>query len=166
MTITYENMFKCSWDIAHRISPMLRRSVVSDSLRPHGLSTARPLCPWDFPGNNIGVGCHFLLQARILEWVTFPFCRGSSQPWDRSQVSCTADRFFTSWATREAPRLQCISGNGLLLMKSFFSKMEEDLSKEIKKIHWEIHYLSWLLSTPSEVGTIQHCTNGRRERLA
>ena len=29
---------------------------------PHGLESARFLCPWDFPGKNIGVGCHFLLQ--------------------------------------------------------------------------------------------------------
>ena len=36
-------------------------SVVSDSLRPHGLSPARLLYPWDFPGKNTGVGCHFLL---------------------------------------------------------------------------------------------------------
>ena len=34
-----------------------------DSLRPHGLSPARLLCPWDFPGKNTGVGCHFLLQG-------------------------------------------------------------------------------------------------------
>ena len=31
---------------------------------------------------------HGILQARILEWVTFPFCRGSSQPRDATQVSC------------------------------------------------------------------------------
>ena len=31
-------------------------------LWPHGLQPARLLCPWDFPGQNIGVGCHFLLQ--------------------------------------------------------------------------------------------------------
>ena len=31
-------------------------SVVCDSLRPHGLQHARPLCPWDSPGKNIGVG--------------------------------------------------------------------------------------------------------------
>ena len=43
-----------------------------------------------------------ILQGRILEWVDFPFSRGSSQPRDRTQVSCIADRFFTSWATREA----------------------------------------------------------------
>ena len=50
---------------------------------------------------------HGILQARILEWVAFPFCRGSSQPRDRTQLSQTqisriAGRFFTSWATREA----------------------------------------------------------------
>ena len=39
-----------------------------------------------------------ILQARILEWVAFPFSRGSSQPRDRTQVSRIADRFFTSWA--------------------------------------------------------------------
>ena len=44
---------------------------------------------------------HGILQARILEWVAFPFSRGSSQPRDRTQVSSTAGRFFTSWATRE-----------------------------------------------------------------
>ena len=59
---------------------------------------------------------HGILQARILEWVAFPFSRGSSHPRDRTQVSCIVGRFFTSWATREAkntgvgslPRLQQI----------------------------------------------------------
>ena len=42
---------------------LLRRSVMSDSLRPHGLKASRLLCPRDFPGKNTGVGCHFLLQV-------------------------------------------------------------------------------------------------------
>ena len=46
---------------------------------------------------------HGILQARILEWVAVPFSKGSSQPRDRTQVSHIAGRFFTSWATREAP---------------------------------------------------------------
>ena len=33
---------------------------MSDSLRPSGLWPARLLCPWNFPGKNTGVGCHFL----------------------------------------------------------------------------------------------------------
>ena len=35
-------------------------------LRPHGLKPTRLLCPWDFPGKNMGVGCHFLLQGIFL----------------------------------------------------------------------------------------------------
>ena len=31
------------------------------TLLPHGLQPTRFLCPWDFPGKNTGVGCHFLL---------------------------------------------------------------------------------------------------------
>ena len=42
------------------------RSVVSDSLRPHGLQPTRLLCPWDFPGKNTGVGCPFLFQGIFL----------------------------------------------------------------------------------------------------
>ena len=45
---------------------------------------------------------HEIFQARIMEWVAFPFSRASSQPRDWSQVFTIADRFFTSWATREA----------------------------------------------------------------
>ena len=34
--------------------------------RPHGLKSARLLSPWEFPGKNTGVGCHFLLQGIVL----------------------------------------------------------------------------------------------------
>ena len=37
-------------------------SVVSDSVRPHRRQPTRLPCPWDSPGKNAGVGCHFLLQ--------------------------------------------------------------------------------------------------------
>ena len=39
---------------------------------------------------------HGILQARISELVDFPFSRGPSQPRDQTQVSHTADGFFTS----------------------------------------------------------------------
>ena len=45
---------------------------------------------------------HEILQARIMEWVAFPFSRGPSQPRDWAQVSCNAAGFFISWVTREA----------------------------------------------------------------
>ena len=54
----------CRWILyqpSHSVS--VSRSVVPDSLRPHGLQPTRLLCPWDFPGKVTGVGCHFLLQG-------------------------------------------------------------------------------------------------------
>ena len=45
---------------------MCARLVVYDSLWPRGLQPARLLCPWDFPGKNTGVDCHFLLQEIFL----------------------------------------------------------------------------------------------------
>ena len=55
--------------------------------------------------NFSGSSVHGILQARILEWLAIPFRRGSSQPRDRTQVSCIAGEFFTIWATRETLRL-------------------------------------------------------------
>ena len=51
----------------------------------------------------LGSSIHGILQARILEWVAIPFSRGSFRPRDWTQVSCITGRFFTIWATREAP---------------------------------------------------------------
>ena len=60
-------------------------------LRPRGLYSSRLLCPWDFP-------------ARILEWVTISYSRGSSRPMDWthvSWVSWTGRWILYHWATRE-----------------------------------------------------------------
>ena len=57
------------------------------------------LCdPVGLPGSSV----HGILQARILEWVAISFSRGSSWPRDQTQVSHTAGRPFSLWATREA----------------------------------------------------------------
>ena len=42
-----------------------RRSVMSDSWRPHGLKPTRLLPPWDFPGKSTGVGCHCLKEVYL-----------------------------------------------------------------------------------------------------
>ena len=95
------------------------RSVVSDSLRPHGLYS-----PWNSPGQNTGVSNLSLLQGvfptqgsnpgllhygwilyhlshqgspRILEWVAYFFSRGSSRPRNQTGVSCIAGRFLLSY---------------------------------------------------------------------
>ena len=95
------------------------------------------LPPWDSPDKSTGVGCHFLLQgslpgsslygilqARVLEWVTISFSRGSSQPRDRTQVSGIPGRHFNLWATFE------------WLLISWISKMfyHQIVSKTIYKL--------------------------------
>ena len=53
--------------LPQRESESVTCSVMSDSLRPHGLQPARLLCPWNFPGKNTEVGSHSILQpARLL----------------------------------------------------------------------------------------------------
>ena len=71
---------------------MVCRSVMPASLWPHGLYSS--------PSSSV----YGILQARIPEWVAMPFSRGSSQPRDRTWVSCIAGRFFTVWATSKAPK--------------------------------------------------------------
>ena len=76
----------------------------------------------------------WILQAGILEWITFPFSRRSFQPRYRTQVSHIAGRFFTSWATREPKNTGMVSLSllqwifptqesnwGLLLCRRFFT---------------------------------------------
>ena len=63
-----------------------RHSVVSNSLQPVDCIP---------PGSSV----HRLLQARIQEWVTIPFSRGSSPLRNWTLVSCIAGRFFTIWTT-------------------------------------------------------------------
>ena len=63
--------------ITLKSSESVSHSVMSDSLRPHGLYPTR-LCLWDSPGKNTGVGSHSLLQGIFLTQGSNPgllFCR-------------------------------------------------------------------------------------------
>ena len=71
---------------------ILRSKLCSSKVKVKVTQSCPTLCyPMDYT-------VHGILQARILEWVAFPFSRGSSQPRDRTQVSCIAG----IRATREA----------------------------------------------------------------
>ena len=65
-------------------------SVLSDSCDPMDCSP---------PGSSV----RGILQARILEWVAIPSCRGSSWPMDWTHVSCTGRKMLYPWANWEAP---------------------------------------------------------------
>ena len=124
-------------------------SVVSDSLRPHGLYS-----PWNSPGQNTGVGTLSLLQGifpiqglnpglphcgqilyqlrhqgrlRILEWVAYLFSRGTSWSRNRTRVSGIAGRFFTSWASREAQRQTKHHANTRLIENKTKTKLHKSV---------------------------------------
>ena len=56
----------------------------------------------NLPGSSV----HWILQARILEWVAISSSRGSSQPKDQTLVSCIAGRFFTTEPPGKLPWLE------------------------------------------------------------
>ena len=51
------------WLVLHGLQVCVSCSVMSNSLRPHGLQLARLLYSWDSPGKNSGVSCHSVLQG-------------------------------------------------------------------------------------------------------
>ena len=65
-----------------------------------------------------------ILQARILEWLAFPFSRGSSWPRNQTRVSCIAGRFFTNWAIGEALSFSRWMFSSTLACSHFVSHLE------------------------------------------
>ena len=86
-------------------------SVLSDSLLPHGLQSARFCCLWNFPGKNIGMGCHFLLQGIFL-------AQGSNLH-HLHLLHCQADSL----------PLCCLPGNGTVCFKHVSSALMKKLCK-------------------------------------
>ena len=54
------------------------RSVVSNSVRPHGLQTTRLLRPWDFPGKSTGVGQNYFKCTIYWYWIDYQCCTSTS----------------------------------------------------------------------------------------
>ena len=114
--------------------------------------------PWNSPGQNTVVGSFSLLQRifpnqgsnpgllhyrrilyqlshkgnpRILEWVAYLFSSRSSQPRNRTRVSCIAGRFFTNGAIREAAKCAYVSNFCLVKYKqSVYTVLSGDVLKK------------------------------------
>ena len=118
----HQGQYLVGFGVGERVATVLDESasssVVSDSLRPHGLHS-----PWNSQGQNTGVGSLSLLQGifltqgsnagfprcrrilyqlshkgspRILEWIAYLFSSGSSRPGNRTRVSFIAGGSFTN----------------------------------------------------------------------
>ena len=86
--------------------PLWRKSTIDAiKVKVKATQSCPTLCdPMDYT-------VHGILQTRILEWVAFPFSRGSSQPRNQTAVSCIAGKFFTNWAIREYKKTRSNSKN-------------------------------------------------------
>jgi len=152
------NVYSLIWQM--HLSPILKlsesRSVVSDSLRPHGLYS-----PWNCPVQNTGMGSLSLLQGifltqgsnpgllhcrwilyqlshkgspRILEWVAYLFSSRSSWLRNQTGVSCIAGGFFTNWGVRQALNLdQCIILEIPMLSKQWLGVLEQDQGYKVQR---------------------------------
>ena len=81
------------------------------TLRSHGLQLTRLLRPWDSPGKNTGVGCHFLLQCMKVESESevAQSCLTLSNPMDCSLPGSSIHGIFQAtvleWTTMEVPQI-------------------------------------------------------------
>ena len=107
-------------------------SVVSDSVWPHRWQPTRLPRPWDSPGKNIGVGCHFLLQCMKVksESQVAQSCPILSDPMDCSLPGSSVHGIFqarvlewgaigfseylsTDWKTKHSTCKTCLSNLGM-----------------------------------------------------
>ena len=147
---------------------------MSDCLRYHGLSMkfsrlntgvgSLSLLPGIFPTQGLNPGlllCRQILyqlshkrSPRILEWVAYPFSRGSS--WPRNQTrSCIAGRFFTNWAMREA---LCVL-KPLMFCTHLWNHREIIMGNQLRKSRISLSYswfwlIGWMLLQMKSYSTL------------
>ena len=99
---------------------------MSDSVQPHRQQPTRLLCPWDSPGKNTGVGCHFLLQCMKVksESEVAQACPTLSDPMDCSPPGSSIHGIF------QARVLECIaiamtSSTYIRIIRAWASKIEQ-----------------------------------------
>ena len=87
-------------------------SVMSDSVQPHRRQPTRLPCPWDSPGKNTGVGCHFLLQRMKVksESEVAQSCPTLATPWTAAYQAPPSIGFSRQkyWSGLPLPSLRTI----------------------------------------------------------
>ena len=119
----------------HPLSPVVSKSFTTPWTGAHRAPLSRLLLP-------------LISQARILEWVALPFSRGSSQPRDRTHVSCIGRQVLYHWATKAALLMflsyQYIHVGFIRILKKFLSRTIQILNKVIRdRVETGSHFF-WL----------------------
>ena len=108
---------------------------MSDSVRPHGLQPTRLLHPWNSPGKNPGVGCHFLLQCMKVESESevTQSCLTLSDPMDCSLPGSSVHGIFQArvleWGAIAFSKSEIIIPHNLRFKKKFTSSLKTNKTK-------------------------------------
>ena len=105
-------------------------SVISDSVQPHRRQPTRLPRPWDSPGKNAGVGCHFLLQCMKVtsESEVAQSCLSLSHPMDCSLPGSSVHGTFQA-RVLEWGAIAFSDIHALIYSKSFFFCREVDIPR-------------------------------------
>ena len=118
-------------NICRNISVYLDVSVLSGLENESHSVMSNSLWPMDYT-------VHGILQTRILEWVVFPFSRGSSQPRDWTQVFHIAGDYLPSEPPRKPKNTR---GGSLSLLHWIF--LTQELNRGLLHCRWNLYQLSY-----------------------
>ena len=106
---------------------------MSDSVRPHRRQPTRLLLPWDSPGKNAGVGCHFLLQCMEVksEREVAQSCLTLATPWTAAYQAPLSMGFSRQkyWSGVPLPSLIVIATHFKCLLQHAF--IQDIVSKSL-----------------------------------
>ena len=113
---------------------------MSDSVRPHRQQPTRLLCPWDSPGKNTGVGCHFLLQCIKVksESEVAQSCPTLSDPMDYSLPGSSVHLIFQARVLEWGARF--ILASHISYMTKYFLRSEFYFFNHILILLWNRQY--------------------------
>ena len=127
-------------------------SLLTPPVKVNVTQSCRTLC------DPIDYTVHGILQARILEWVAFPFSRGSSQPRDQTQVSCIEEDCLPA-EPQGKPKNNGVGS--LSRLQGIF--LTQEWNQGLLHCRWVLYHLSYLGSPLSEDTFIKTTFSGLKE---
>ena len=103
---------------------------MSDSVRPHRWQPTRLRCPWDSPGKNTGVGCHFLVQCIKVKVKSLSHVWLFATWWTSAYQAPLSMGFSRQeyWSGLSLPSLSVPSTVPFILQLDFFQNLVKELS--------------------------------------
>ena len=95
---------------------------MSNSVQPHRWQPTRLLCPWESPGKNTGVGCHFILQKESISKV-----KRQTSEWEKIIANETTDKGLISKIYKQLIQLNARKTNNPI------KEWEKDLNRHFSQ---------------------------------